>query len=47
MLGLPVQWVQRDQLRALIHEIRILGSASTESINQVGAELREINERLG
>jgi hypothetical protein len=46
MLGLLAQSVQRDQLRELTEEARVLGSASAESINHVGAELREINERL-
>ena len=46
MLGLLAQSVQRDQLRELTDEARVLGSASAESINHVGAELREINERL-
>ena len=46
MLGLLAQSVQRDQLRELTDEARTLGSASAESINHVGAELREINERL-
>ena len=45
-LGLLAQTVQRDQLRELTDEARVLGSASAESINHVGAELREINERL-
>jgi hypothetical protein len=40
------QSVQRDELRELTNEARVLGSASAESINHVGAELREINERL-
>jgi hypothetical protein len=46
MLGLVAQSVQRDELRELTNEARVLGSASAESINHVGAELREINERL-
>lgn len=46
MLGLAAQRVQHDQLRELTDETRVLGSASAESINHVGAELREINERL-
>jgi uncharacterized small protein (DUF1192 family) len=46
VLGVAVQRVQRDQLRELTDEARVLGSASAESINHVGAELREINERL-
>jgi hypothetical protein len=46
MLGLAAQRVQQDQLRELTDETRVLGSASAESINHVGAELREINERL-
>ena len=46
MLGLLAQSVQRDELRELTNEARVLGSASAESINHVGAELREINERL-
>jgi uncharacterized small protein (DUF1192 family) len=45
-LGRLAQSVQRDQLRELTDEARVLGSASAESINHVGAELREINERL-
>ncbi len=45
-LGLLAQNVQRDQLRELTDEARVLGSASAESINHVGAELREINVRL-
>jgi hypothetical protein len=45
-LGLVAQSVQQDQLHELAHETRVLGSASAESINHVGAELREINERL-
>lgn len=46
MLGLVAQAAQRDQLRELTEEARTLGSASAESINHVGAELREINARL-
>jgi hypothetical protein len=46
MLGLVAQAAQRDQLRELTDEARTLGSASAESINHVGAELREINARL-
>ena len=46
ILGLAAQAAQRDQLRELTDEARVLGSASAESINHVGAELREINERL-
>ena len=46
MLGIWVQAAQRDQLRELTDETRTLGSASAESINHVGAELREINARL-
>ena len=46
VLGLAAQRVQHDQLRELTDETRVLGSASAESINHVGAELREINERL-
>jgi hypothetical protein len=46
VLGVAVQRVQRDQLRELTDETRVLGSASAESINHVGAELREISERL-
>jgi hypothetical protein len=45
-LGLFAQRLQRDQLQELTDEARVLGSASAESINHVGAELREINERL-
>jgi uncharacterized small protein (DUF1192 family) len=45
-LGIFAQNIQRDQLRELTDEARVLGSASAESINHVGAELREINERL-
>lgn len=46
MLGMLAQSVQRDELRELTNEARILGSASAESINHVGAELHELNERL-
>jgi predicted nuclease with TOPRIM domain len=46
LLGIAAQAAQRDQLRELTDEARVLGSASAESINHVGAELREINERL-
>jgi hypothetical protein len=46
LLGIVAQTVQRDQLRELTDEARILGSASAESIDHVGAELREINGRL-
>jgi hypothetical protein len=46
MLGIVAQSVQRDELRELTNEARVLGSASAESINHVGAELREINDRL-
>jgi hypothetical protein len=46
ILGMLAQSVQRDELRELTNEARVLGSASAESINHVGAELREINERL-
>jgi hypothetical protein len=46
MLGMLAQSVQRDEIRELTNEARVLGSASAESINHVGAELREINERL-
>lgn len=45
-LGIFAQRIQRDQLRELTDEARTLGSASAESINHVGAELRDINERL-
>jgi hypothetical protein len=40
------QSLQRDELRELTNEARVLGSASAESIDHVGAELREVNERL-
>jgi hypothetical protein len=46
MLGVLAQSVQRDELRELTNEARVLGSASAESINHVGAELRELNQRL-
>jgi hypothetical protein len=46
MLGMAAQAAQRDQLRELTDETRVLGSASAESINHVGAELREINGRI-
>jgi len=46
LLGTAAQAAQRDQLRDLTEEARVLGSASAESINHVGAELREINKRL-
>jgi hypothetical protein len=46
VLGIVAQGVQRDQLRELTDETRTLGSASAESIDHVGAELREINDRL-
>jgi len=46
ILGLVAQAAQRDQLRELTDEARVLGSASAESIDHVGAELREINARL-
>jgi hypothetical protein len=46
MLGLLAQSVQRDELRELTNEARVLGSASAESINHVGAELQEISARL-
>jgi hypothetical protein len=45
-LSLSAQIVQRDELRELANEARVLGSASAESIDHVGAELREINGRL-
>ena len=45
-LGLLAKSVKRDELRELTNEARVLGSASAESINHVGAELRELNERL-
>jgi hypothetical protein len=45
-LGLLAQNLQRDELSELSHDARRLGSAASESISHVGAELREINERL-
>ena len=44
--GIAAQMLQRDELGELRHETRALGSASAESVSHVGAELREINERL-
>ena len=44
--GLMAQRLQRDQLQELTDEARVLGSASAESINHVGAELSEISARL-
>lgn len=45
-LGVFVQVLQHDELGELRHETRALGSASAESVSHMGAELREINERL-
>jgi hypothetical protein len=45
-LGLLAQSLQRDELHELRIDARALGSAASESISHVGAELREINERL-
>jgi ABC-type transporter Mla subunit MlaD len=45
-LALLAQSLQRDELRELRTESQALGSAASESISHVGAELREINERL-
>ena len=45
-MGVFAQVLQRDELGELRHETRALGSASAESVSHVGAELREINERL-
>jgi hypothetical protein len=45
-LGVFAQVLQRDELGELRYETRALGSASAESVSHVGAELREINERL-
>lgn len=45
-LGILAQNVQRDELHELRIDARALGSAASESISHVGAELREINERL-
>jgi hypothetical protein len=45
-LGLLAQTLQRDELNELRIDARALGSAASESISHVGAELREINERL-
>jgi hypothetical protein len=46
LLGVAAQSLQRDELGELRYETRALGSASAESVAHVGAELREINERL-
>jgi hypothetical protein len=45
-LGVFAQVLQRDELGELRYETRALGSASAESVSHVGAELREINDRL-
>jgi hypothetical protein len=45
-LGVLAQSVQRDELHELRIDAQALGSAASESISHVGAELREINERL-
>jgi predicted nuclease with TOPRIM domain len=45
-LGIAAQSLQRDEIGELRYETRALGSASVESVAHVGAELREINERL-
>jgi DNA repair exonuclease SbcCD ATPase subunit len=44
--GVAAQNLQRDELGELRKETRALGSASVESVSHMGAELREINERL-
>jgi hypothetical protein len=46
LVSLTAQAAQRDEIRELTNEARVLGSASAESIDHVGAELREINGRL-
>jgi hypothetical protein len=46
VFGVAAQNLQRDELGELRKETRALGSASVESVSHVGAELREINERL-
>jgi hypothetical protein len=46
LVSLTAQTAQRDEIRELANETRVLGSASAESIDHVGAELREINGRL-
>jgi hypothetical protein len=46
LVSLTAQVAQRDEIRELTNEARVLGSASAESIDHVGAELREINGRL-
>ena len=46
IFGLLAQSLQRDELRELSIDARALGSAASESISHVGAELREMNERL-
>jgi hypothetical protein len=46
VLALLAQSLQRDELRELRSDTQALGSAASESISHVGAELREINERL-
>jgi HAMP domain-containing protein len=45
-LGVAAQVLQQDELGELRKETRALGSASVESVSHVGAELREINDRL-
>jgi hypothetical protein len=45
-LGVAAQNLQRDELGELRQETRAMGSASVESVSHVGAELREINDRL-
>jgi hypothetical protein len=45
-VGVLLQSAQRDEIQALREETHMLGSASVESVAHVGAELREINERV-
>ena len=45
-VGILLQLVQRDQLRVLTHETRRLSSASVESVTYLGAEMKNVEERL-
>jgi hypothetical protein len=46
VLAVTLQGLQRDELTELSRETKQLGSASAESLSHLGAEVREINDRL-
>jgi hypothetical protein len=46
VLGRMLQVVEKDELRSLRHETARLSSASVESVTYLGAEMRNLDERL-